>query len=113
MNFLGNILIRLNTEIQKEFKDYKLDTIYATDEKYDFLNSRDVIRIENLGEEPEEEFIQITHKFKANVKVYIEQSLESYKTKRNVELQLGRTPSDNEEINIYEFKRISNETIIE
>jgi hypothetical protein len=98
--------IHFNTESQKEFKDYKLDTIYATDGRYDFLNSRDLIQIENLGEEPEEEFIQITHKFKANVKVYIEQSLKSYKTKRDIELQLGRTPSDNEEINIYEFKRI-------
>lgn len=99
--------ILLNTESQKEFKDYRLDTIYETDEKYDFLNSRDVIQIGNQGTEAEEEFIRITHKFKANAKVHIEQSLEPYKTKRNVELQLGRTPTDNEEINIYEFKRIS------
>jgi len=103
--------IHLNTESQKEFKDYKIDTIYATDEKYDFLNSRDIIQIETLGNEPEEEFIQITHKFKANVKVYIEQSLKSYKTKRDVELQIGRTPSDDEEINVYEFKQISKQEL--
>jgi hypothetical protein len=99
--------ILLNLESQKEFKDYRLDTIYKTDEKYDYLNSRDVIQIENQGTETEEEFIQITHKYKTNAKVHIEQSLSPYKTKRNVELQLGRTPTDNEEINIYEFKRIS------
>ena len=99
--------ILLNTESQKEFKDYRLETIYETDEKYDFLNSRDVIQIENQGTETGGEFIQITHKFKANAKVYIEQSPEPYKTKRNVELQLVRTPTDDEEINIYEFKRIS------
>jgi len=99
--------IPLDTESQKEFQDNRLDTIYETDEKYDFLNSRDVIQIENQETETEEEFIQITHKFKANAKDHIEQSLEPYKTKRNVELQLGRTPTDNEEINIYEFKRIS------
>jgi len=99
--------IHLNVESLREFKDYRLDTIYETDEKYDFLNSRDVIQIGNQGTEAEEEFIQITYKFKANAKVYIEQSLEPYKTKRIVELELGRTPTDNEEINIYEFKRIS------
>ncbi len=97
----------MDTESQKEFKDYRLDTIYETDGKYDFLNSRDVIQIGNQGTETGEEFIQITYKFKANAKVYIEQSLKLYKTKRDVELQLGRTPADNEEINIYEFKRIS------
>ena len=97
----------MDTESQKVFKDYRVDTIYETDEKYDFLNSRDVIQIGNQGTEAEEEFIQITYIFKANAKVHIEQSLEPYKTKRIVELQLGRTPTDNEEINIYEFKRIS------
>jgi len=70
--------ILLDTESQKEFKDYRLDTIYETDEKYDFLNSRDVIQIGNQGTEAEEEFIQITYKFKANAKVHIEQSLEPY-----------------------------------
>ncbi len=99
--------ILLDTESQKEFKDYRLDTIYESDEKYDFLNSRDVIQIENKGTETGEELIQITYKFKANAKVHIEQSLERYKTKRDVGLQLGRTPADNEEINIYEFKRIN------
>ncbi len=98
--------ILLNTESQKKFNDYRLDTIYEIDEKYNFLNSRDVIQIENQGTKTEEEFIQITHKFKANAKVHIEQSLSPYETKRNIELQLDRTPTDNEEINIYEFKRI-------
>ena len=98
--------IHLNTESQKEFQEYRLDTIYETEEKYDFLNARDVIQIWNQETETEEEFIQITYKFKANAKAYIEQSLDPFRTKRNIELQLGRTPTDNEEINIYEFKRI-------
>jgi len=98
--------IHLNTESQKEFQEYRLDTIYETEEKYDFLNARDVIQIGNHETETEEEFIQITYKFKANAKAYIEQSLDPFRTKRNIELQLGRTPTDNEEINIYEFKRI-------
>jgi hypothetical protein len=97
----------LDTESQKKFQDYRLDTIYETDEKYNFLNPRDVIQIERQGTKMEDKFIQITYKFKENVKVYIEQSLTPYETKRNIELQLGRVPADNEEINIYEFKRIS------
>jgi len=63
--------ILLDTESLKEFKDDQLDTIYETDEKYDFLNPRDVIQIENKGTETEEEFIQITHIFKSNAKVHI------------------------------------------
>lgn len=98
--------ILLNAETQKEFKDFRLDTIYEIENRYDFLKSRDVIQIENQGTETEKDFIQITYKFRANAKAYIEQSQDPYKTKRNVELQLGRMPTDNEEIRIFEFKRI-------
>lgn len=99
--------IFLDTESQKEVKNYRLDTIYESDGKYNFLNSRDVIQIENQGTDAEQIFIQITHKYKENFKVYIEQSTAPLKIKRNVELQLCRTPADNEEINIYEFKRLN------
>lgn len=95
--------ILLDAESQKEIKGYRLDTIYETDGKYNYLNLRDVIQIENQGTDAEEIYIQITHKFKANCKVHIEESL---KTKRNIELQIGRAPTDDEEISIYEFKRI-------
>lgn len=99
--------IVLNPESQEEFKDSRLDTIYETDGKYNFLNSRDVIQISNQEIEAEETFIQITYKFKEKAKVYIEQSSEPRRTKKSVELQLGRIPADDEEMNIYEFKIIS------
>ena len=99
--------IVLNTESQKEFKNYLLDTIFETSNKYEFLNTRDVIQIENQGNELEDIFIQITYKLRSTAKVYIEQSIEPFKTKKSIELQLGRIPEDNEEINIYEFNRIS------
>lgn len=98
--------IVLNPESQKEFKGYRLDTIYETDGKYNFLNSRDVIQISDQETEAEETFIQITYKFKEKAKVYIEQSSDPWRTKRSIELQLGRIPADDEEMNIYEFKRI-------
>ena len=78
--------IVLNSESQKEFKDYRLDTIYETDGKYNFLNSRDVIQISNQETEAEETFIQITYKFKEKAKAYIEQSSEPWRTKKSVEL---------------------------
>lgn len=99
--------ILLDIESQGEFQKYLLNTVYDVDGKYDFLNSRDVIQIDSKGTEIKENFIQITHKFKAIVKDYVKQSIEPYKTKRSIELQLGRIPTDNEEINIYEFKRIN------
>ncbi|MFX1589981.1 MAG: restriction endonuclease [Promethearchaeota archaeon] len=98
--------IDLSPESQKEFKEYQLDTLYETDGKYNFLNSRDVIQINDKEAKAEEVFIQITYKFKEKAKVYIEQSPEPWRTKRSIELQLGRTPADDEGMNIYEFKRI-------
>jgi len=98
--------IVLSPESQKEFKEYHLDTLYETDGKYNFLNSRNVIQISNQETEAGETFIQITYKFKERAKVYIDQSPEPWRTKRSIELQLGRMPVDDEEMNIYEFKRI-------
>ena len=99
--------ISLSTEGLKEFNGYRLDTIYETDKKYDFLNSRDVIQIENQENGSEDNYIQITYKLKEKARIYIDQFVDSYKTKRQIELQLGRIPADDEEINIYEFKRIN------
>jgi hypothetical protein len=99
--------INLSPESQKEFKEYHLDTLYETDGKYDFLSSGDVIQISDQGAEAEGTFIQITYKFKERAKVYIEQSPEPWRTKKCIELQIARIPADDEEINIYEFKRIS------
>jgi len=102
--------ILLNTESQKEFKDYRLDTIYEVDGEYIFLNPRDIIKIENQEKDDREaqsdNFIQITHKFRTKVKIHIEQTPEPFKTKRSIEVQLGRIPADDEEINVYEFKRV-------
>lgn len=98
--------ITLNIECLKEFERYRVDTLYETDDKYIFLEPRDVILIDNPEVADEELFVQITHKFKTKVKDYINQVIEPSRAKRNIELQLQRMPKDDEEINIYEFKRI-------
>ena len=51
-------------------------------------------------------FIQITYKFKSKIKDYLEHVQNAYETGQNIRNQLERDYNDNEEINIYEFKRI-------
>jgi hypothetical protein len=99
--------ITLNKECLKEFKKHHVDTLYDVDDKYSFLETKDVIPIDNQELMDEEVFIQITHKFKTKVKDYIDQTIEPSRNKRYIELQLQRTPKDDEEINIYEFKRVN------
>ena len=43
---------------------------------------------------------------KSIFKDYIDQSYDLYKIRTSIELQLGRIPDDDEEIYIYEFKRV-------
>jgi hypothetical protein len=99
--------ISLNSDSLKEFNNYQLDTVYETDGKYNFLNPKELILIDNPEINSEKEYIQITHKFKAKIKDHIAQTTEPNKTRRSIEMQLGRKPEESEEINVYEFKRIS------
>lgn len=101
-----NKKIVFNAESQKEFENYRLDTIYEVDGKYDFLEARDVIHVEN-PEKGDVDMIQITHKFKTKIKIPTTQTAESHKIKRSIELQLGRALINGEEINVYEFRRTS------
>jgi hypothetical protein len=95
--------ITFASNVLEEFKrHFRIDTLYDSDGKYSFLNPRDVILVANTARESEEDFIQITHKFKSKVKYVCDTPV----TRRNIEQQLGKQVDDNEEINVYEFKRI-------
>ncbi len=83
-----------------------IDTLYESDGKYSFLTPKDVIQVANIGKESEEVFIQITYKLKARIKDYLAQIDDTFGTRGRIRQQLGRDFDDNEEINIYEFKRI-------
>ncbi|MCF7834274.1 MAG: restriction endonuclease [Candidatus Pacebacteria bacterium] len=92
----------------KNLKDYdqNLFALYDTDDKYKFLNQRDIISVEGAGdEEYSKTFLQITHKFKVKVKDYLDQSRFGWLHNR-IKEQLGRDFDENEEINVYEFKRV-------
>lgn len=95
--------ITFTPNVLEEFKKhFRIDTLYDSDGKYSFLKPKDVISVANTDQESDEVFIQITHKFEAKIK----QVCETLGTRRNIEQQLGRTFDDNEEINIYEIKRV-------
>jgi hypothetical protein len=96
--------ITLNPSSSQAFKDYHLDAIYDADGSCDFLESRDIVKVEGQGL-GSEEFIQITHKCHVRVKDYVGKSAESHKIMRDIEMQLGRSPEDGEEIYVYEFRR--------
>jgi hypothetical protein len=97
--------IILNPESQKIFQNYKLDTLYETDGRYTFLKPKDVIEIGDHQNESEKEYIQITHIFKSKIKKQLEDPVDSWKTKNNIQTQLGREWKEDEEINVYEFRR--------
>jgi hypothetical protein len=97
--------ILLNSDSFKEFKEYRLDTLFESDGKYSFLNSRDVILLTSQDSESRDDFIQITYKVKMKIRDYLEQSLEPSRVRMSIKLQLKREYSEDDEINIYEFKR--------
>ncbi|MGD0236566.1 MAG: hypothetical protein ABSC55_18750 [Syntrophorhabdales bacterium] len=96
--------ITLDAESLKEFKGYRLNTLYESDDKHSFLSLRDIIPIASTTQEPEEELIQITHKFKTTIKKYVERSQNDWRTEAAIRQQLGRQLNHDEEINVYEFR---------
>lgn len=103
--------IILNPESLAEFKEHPLNALYESDKSYSFLNPKDVISVANTGDKSkewmsEDSLIQITYKFKAKIKDYVELSMNPYETRRIINIQLGRDFDENEKINIYEFRRV-------
>ncbi|MBU0531376.1 restriction endonuclease [Patescibacteria group bacterium] len=96
--------IIFNDDSKKKFNEYQLDTLYETSNKYSFLKPKDVILIDD--QETDENYIQITHIYKAKVKDHLSYSVEPWKTKNNIQVQLGKEYDENEEIYIYEFKKV-------
>ena len=88
----------------KEFKEYgKVNALYDSDNKYAFLNPRDIVPVEG---EDKDTFIEVTHKFKSTIKTYIEETGDTFSIRRSIQQQLGRDFDEKEEINIYEIKRV-------
>lgn len=97
--------LALDLQSVKDFQEFHLDTLYETDGRYSFLEPRDVILIAQAGQGSQEEFIQVTHKFKTTVKEHLEATGRLYKVQTAINRQLGREADGDEEINVYEFRR--------
>ncbi len=91
---------------QKLFQDFKIDTICCDNNKYEFLNPRDIILIENKESPMEETFIQITYKTQEKLKDYINRARNPFDLNKSIETQLERIPVDTERLHFYEFNRI-------
>lgn len=100
-----NKSIQLNQTASEEFRNYKVESIYCLDDKYDFLKPRDIIKLEyENGGQKEDQFIQITHKFLTSKSKLVKKSKEPYKLEQSIKVQLGEI-GDNQKINVFEFKR--------
>jgi Restriction endonuclease len=90
----------------EEFKKYdRVNVLYDSDGRYAFLTPKDVIQVAGAGEGSEEVFIQIKYRFKTRVKDYLKKIRDMFGSRRDMQQQLGREFRDDEEINVYEFKR--------
>lgn len=98
--------IVFNSLSQKLFQDFKLNTICSDDDKYEFLNPKDIILIESNESQGEEVFIQITYKTRENFKKYLNTTSNPYDFNKSAEIQLSRVPAETERIYFYEFNRI-------
>jgi len=94
--------IILNDESKKLFQSYQLETLFSDDDKYEYLNPRDIVLIENNNSE--ETYIQITFKTHEVLKNY--NNALDYKQIQIIKSQIMREPDNNEKLYIYEFKRI-------
>jgi hypothetical protein len=98
--------IKLDSQSTSNFREYReLNAIYAEDESYEFLNSKDVVGIED--DKRDDLFIQITYKYKAKVEDYLKKCNDQYRIKSEIYLQLGHEIGENQELYIYEVQRIS------
>jgi hypothetical protein len=102
--------IKLDPETLKSFKEhYDRETaLYSVDDKYNFLNAKDVVPISETGDESEGSFIQITNRYQIKIADYLAQQLGNYFIRRSIQNQLGLNEIEgNEELmmHVHEFKR--------
>ncbi len=82
-------------------------TFYDCDGKYNFLKPRDIVPVANAKDlNKETSYIQITHIETMKIKNYLKQNRGVYNLEKEIERQVGRKVRAEENIEIYEFKRV-------
>jgi hypothetical protein len=95
--------IHLDRESVKALNNFQpgADTLFADDDRYDFLRPRDLIALEDSG--AEEAWIQVTSTFEEIVADFFT----DYRQKAAASRQLGREPKPEELIRVVEVRRFS------
>lgn len=100
--------IRLNDRLLNYFKHgSRLDTLYACDDRFDFLAVNDVIGIEGTeSRDTERTLIKVTHKRQESGTEYLAQHKDDPMAARNLEDHIGRQIEPSDTITVIEFKRV-------
>jgi hypothetical protein len=98
--------INLDAETLKGFVDYKdrLDTLYAVDNRFDFLRQRDIIAVANSAGQSggSDRFLQVLHVEKCSFIEYLNDHHGDYRIRLAARRQVGREIADEEQLTILE-----------
>lgn len=97
--------IVLSPELTKDIREYRaVDTLYAVDDRYDFLQQRDIVAVANSASqagEPER-YLQILHIQRGPLGDYIASNLSPFNIRFAAQRQIGREIADEERIVVLE-----------
>jgi hypothetical protein len=98
--------IELDTQTLKGFLEYKsdADTLYAIDDRYDFLQQRDIVPVAGTSQGGEH-FLKVMYIQKSPFGAFLKNHPEAYKAKRFANQQIGREVGEVEEVTIVEVSR--------
>lgn len=99
------ILIDENTFAGLLKYDSKINALYDNDEKYIFLNQKDIIKVENIEKKDEPVYLKITNKYKMKIKDYLEENNNDYFLQKSIKDQISSKLNTEDLINVYEFER--------
>jgi len=102
-----NEKVNLVPEVLKGFRDYgPLDTLYAVDDRFDFLRQRDIIAVADSARQAGafERFLQILHIQKGPFVEYLRDHHEPFSIRHDAQRQIGREIADEEQVTILEVE---------
>jgi hypothetical protein len=106
-----NEKINLDAETLKMFREYRreLDTLYAVDGRFDFLNQGDIIAVAGSAERSEtsDRLLEVKHIQRCPFLEYLDDHHGSYRIREDAKRQIGREITDSEQVTILEVQGTS------
>jgi hypothetical protein len=100
--------INLAPDVLKEFRDYgPLDTLYAVDDKFDFLQQRDIVAVADSAREAggPDRMLQILHIYKGPFVEYLKDRIDPFGIRHDARRKIGRDVVDEEQVTILEVEK--------